>query len=327
MNNLDVVLFLRKKIPGENSIEELAKIICAHNSQIRLVEFPHYGKSIKEIFLNIRFAKKNAGTVNHFFSSSELIVAPFIRGYKIVTWHDVRTAFYTRNSLKRWLKKYLLRYIPMLFCDKITCISNHTYDELINYFPLVKDKTIVIHNPYNPSFEYVPKTMGEIPVILHIGTAERKNLIRVIEALNGVRCHLIIIGKLTKEQWDLLRKYNIDYENHFDVDFATIKQKYIKSDIVSFPSLYEGFGMPIIEGQAVGRPILTSTAGSIPEIASQSVMYVDAKDVKSIRAGFIELLNSASTRQKLIELGLQNINRFSATNITNEYNSLYYNYK
>lgn len=76
--------------------------------------------------------------------------------------------------------------------------------------------------------------------MLHIGTRPNKNLERVIEALEGIKCHLRIIGKLTSEQEKLLSEKKIKYSNGINLTDEEILNEYILCDIVSFPSLYEG---------------------------------------------------------------------------------------
>ena len=82
----------------------------------------------------------------------------------------------------------------------------------------------------------------------------------------------------------MLQKHKIDYENVYNLTEQEVLEKYINCDIVSFVSLHEGFGMPIIEGQSIGRPILTSNITPMKEIASNGgAILVNPWDVKSIR--------------------------------------------
>lgn len=322
------IVFLRKKIPGENSIEELTNILFENNKEVEVKCFPEYNSSIWGIIKNIIFAIKNQGNINHFFSPAEVYCAPFLRGAKIVTWHDLGTDFQTRNPLYRIVKKYFLRYFPMFFCRKITCISENTRNELLKYYPLLKNKVVKIYNPYNPKIVYSPPKVGnKEKIILHIGTGPRKNLERVIEALSGLKCKLHIVGKLSDEQRKLLSDNDIDFKNDSNVTFDRIISFYKNCDIISFPSLYEGFGMPIIEGQATGRPIVTSKSGAIPEIAGDSVMYVDPVDINSIREGFILLFNDDKVYNDLVNLGLNNIKRYTINIIQGKYKLLYNNLK
>lgn len=213
----------------------------------------------------------------------------------------------------------------MFFCRYITCISENTQQELQRCFPLIGRRIVKIYNPYNPNIIYTPKKsiISEEKIILHLGTGSRKNLENVIKALEGLRCKLYIVGKLSDLQLQLLSETRINYHNEFEVPFYRIIELYKECDVVSFPSFYEGFGMPIIEGQAIGRPILTSKSGAIPEIAGNSVLYVNPNDVMDIRNGFNRLLTDSCLYRKLVTLGINNVKKYSVEEIFKAYENLY----
>lgn len=314
------VLFLRKKIEGQNSIEELAYTLAANIPGLRIVNVPESNRSIMGMVRNVFFAIRNQGEVNLIFSPSESHLVPFLKGRTIITYHDIGTILSSPSKYVRWFRKLTSLTIPLKFMDSVICISKHTRTELCDLFPAVEKKTSVIYNPYNPLLRYHPKRFNsDMPMILHIGTARRKNLLRVIEALDGIRCRLHIVGKLSEEQAESLKSHHIDYSQEMDVDFRRIIELYEQCDIVSFPTLYEGFGMPVIEANAVGRVVLTSRVTSIPEIAGDAACFIDPYDVGSIRNGFLRLINEPELRDRLINCGLENVKRFHIDRIVDEY--------
>jgi glycosyltransferase involved in cell wall biosynthesis len=98
---------------------------------------------------------------------------------------------------------------------------------------------------------------------------------------------------------------------------------YQDADIVSFPSTYEGFGMPILEAQAVGRVVVTSRVLSMPEVAGEGACFVDPFDPSSIRRGLEQVIGDGDYRQKLIQKGFKNVERFDAERIANQYREVY----
>ena len=321
-----IVLFLRKKSLGENSIEELAYSLTQNIPNLSLKVLPANSRSIIGMFKNIIYAIKHQGDVNHVFSTGDNYIVPFIKNKTIITFHDIGTILSSHSLVIRFFRKIINLLLPLKFADVITCISNFTYSELLKLYPNIANKTVVIHNPYNPQFKYFPKSFNNsYPIILHIGTSSRKNLDRVIEAIKNIQCKLWIVGVLNPQQKRSLIENKIDFINEYDVSLNRIVELYGKCDIVSFPSLYEGFGMPIIEANAVGRVVLTSRVSSIPEIAKDAALYVNPYDIENIRKGFNRLITDTKLRKQLIENGQKNIKRFDIANIVSEYYKLYIN--
>ena len=323
---MSTVIFLRHKTLGQNSIEELAASLQQGIGQVVLKTFPAPSVNIWGMLKNIVFAIKHAGEVNHLSAPVESYVLPFIRGKKIVTWHDVSTALQSRSRLKKFLRFNVSMRWPMRYADFIVAISESTRRELESIYPQGAAKIRVIPNSYNRLFTYTPARSAfemHSPVILHIGTAKRKNLERVIPALEGIECILRIVGRLSADQTLLLDKHQISFTQESDVSLERIIELYRESDIISFPSLYEGFGMPIIEAGAIGRPVVSSRAGAIPEIAQDSVCYVDPEDISSIRSGFLRVIHEENYRKELIEKGRSNAQRYSPAHMCSAYADLY----
>jgi len=90
-----------------------------------------------------------------------------------------------------------------------------------------------------------------------------------------------------------------------------------------FASTYEGFGMPIIEAQAIGRPVITSNIGAMKEVALDTACLVDPYDVESIKNGIQKLIRDEAYRDLMIKKGLKNVERFSLETISNQYIALY----
>jgi glycosyltransferase involved in cell wall biosynthesis len=98
---------------------------------------------------------------------------------------------------------------------------------------------------------------------------------------------------------------------------------YAQADMVLFASTYEGFGLPIIEAQATGRPVVTSRVTAMPEVAGEGACLVDPYDVSSIRNGVLRVLDDGSYRDSLVHLGFENVRRFEPSLIASQYARLY----
>jgi glycosyltransferase involved in cell wall biosynthesis len=159
--------------------------------------------------------------------------------------------------------------------------------------------------------------------VLHIGTNPNKNLLRVVDALRGLPCHLRVIGCLNSEQRRCLDESGLDYSDAFNLTDAEMVSEYHSSDMVVFVSTYEGFGMPILEGQATGRPVVTSNLPSMTEVAGDGACLVDPFEVASIRAGIERVATDSGYRGRLIANGFVNVAGYTREVVGEMYGALY----
>jgi glycosyltransferase involved in cell wall biosynthesis len=159
---------------------------------------------------------------------------------------------------------------------------------------------------------------------LHYGTIEpRKNLGRVVEAYlaSGVQTPLVIAGGdgwLFQPEIALLDQVR---DGEGSAKRRIVKLKYLPAGVLAslvrgakallFPSLYEGFGLPVLEAMTMGTAVLTSTAGSLPEVAGNAAILVDPYDVDALRKGIIALDADVDLRQALVERGTVQAAKFS----------------
>lgn len=295
------------------------------NCEVDSIELPCSNYAIKSLIANIKYVKKQIKTKHYdiiHITGTEHYLLPFLQKEKtVMTVHDL--GFYTNNKkgIRSWIK-YLLWIRTLPLARYVTFISNKSKAEAENFIQFKEEKVSVIYDPISNEYTYHPKIINtKYPTILHLGTNPHKNLIRTIEALKEFPCKLCIVGKLHEDQMYMLQKHKIDYENVYNLTEQEVLEKYINCDIVSFVSLHEGFGMPIIEGQSIGRPILTSNITPMKEIASNGgAILVNPWDVKSIRDGYQEALTHSDN---LIKKGLENVKRFRLDIITSQYYNVY----
>jgi glycosyltransferase involved in cell wall biosynthesis len=243
----------------------------------------------------------------------------------VLTIHDCvfKTQFSKWNP-KYWIINWLWYQLPIRRSNVITTISEKTKREVVELTGIQESKIRIIPNFYDPRFQYIPKEFNKTcPRILQIGTKENKNLPRVIAALKGINCILDIIGPLDNSLIQLLTENKIRYINSVNIPFEELKKKYEESDLVLFISTYEGFGMPIIEANIVGRPLITSNLSPMNEIAANSALKVNPYDILDIKLAILQIIADEDLRRELIKNGLMNAERYNINTIANKYTSLY----
>lgn len=319
------IIQLHRAIGINYSIEHVFEILnkqLINRWQIQKVILPFAYVRPIGLIKNIFHARHMCNGFVHIVGEVHYI-AIFLPVKTMITIHDLSFIDFN-HGFKRHFFYWLWYYFPLRKATYVTCISQDVKTRLIKEFPFLKDKISVIYNPLDTIFTFKKKNFNiNCPVILHIGTSPNKNLERVIDALKGVDCDLHIVGRKSEKYERLLKEGGFRYTYRSNLSDKDILHEYEQADIVSFPSLYEGFGMPIIEGQAVGRAVLTSNIDPMKEIAGEAALLVDPYSVSDIRNGFLSLINNEKMRTELIIKGVRNAAKFDAENIAEKYSTLY----
>ncbi|MCA0238530.1 MAG: glycosyltransferase family 4 protein [Bacteroidetes bacterium] len=326
-----VIFFFRKKDPDAHSIEEVFNTVSNIFTQKKTLRVEHlyapeHSKSIINIIQNIIFAYNNQGEVNHVTGDIHYILLGLRKkNINILTIHDCRLLnIFPRTSIKFWIYKWFWLDIPLKRATKVTTVSQKTKLEIIKFTNCPPEKIVVIPNPANPIFKNEPREFNsDNPKILQVGTGSNKNLERVIQSLIGIPCKLVIIGQLFQNQLFLLEKNKINYENYFNISIEEVSRFYHECDFVVFASTFEGFGMPIIEANLSGTPIITSDISPINEIAGKAALFVDPYSITDIRSKILTMIYDKGLRERLIYYGFQNASKFSPSEISEKYFNLY----
>ena len=285
---------------------------------------PYPNATISSILKNGWFAKSEEkdNYINHITGDVHYLLWFLRRRKTIVTVHDIMYYYYLKGIKKKIWK--LLYITPLKRAAHVTFISDFAYKQVSEVINLDMKKVHIIPNPVDSSFTYSPKEFNiKKPIILHIGTLERKNLERTIEALDGIDCHLRIIGELKEQTIDLLKRHHIEYSNGMNLTHEEIVTEYRNADIINFPSLFEGFGMPIIEGQATGRIVITSNLSPMKEVAGNGAILINPHSVEDIRNAYLSVIQNKSIREHLINEGLKNIENYKVGKVVQQYTDLY----
>ncbi len=324
---MQTVFFFRKaNAPWHHSIEELFDtIISALPGRVTPQRYVMKENSTglwKRVYNTID-AARHQGEVNHITGDVHYI-AILMKKYKtILTIHDLRILS-SGGRLRIAVLKFFWFTLPARRVRYITVISEFIKKDLIEKTGIDSSKILVVHDCISPDIIPSPRKFNASkPVILQIGTTPNKNLHRVIPALERLDVTLIIIGKLTDEHLALLKQHNITWENHFNLPYSEVLDQYRKADIVLFASLYEGFGLPILEANAIGRPVIAGNNTSLPEVAGDAALIIDAENTEEIRQAVIQLISGEALRLKLINNGFENIKRFHPQTIGNKFADIY----
>lgn len=321
---MKIVLIYRQPRPGAFSIENLFHTIAATlRAQGEIVIEYEMGPR-SHLLADIRALRKLRADVYHITGDIHYAALLLPKEKAVLTIHDIGLYLFALRGWRRWLYKWLWLVLPARRVARVTAVSEATRQQLIDYLGMAEGRINVIDNCYASIFKQVGKRFDDrCPRILQVGTKSYKNVPRLIEALDGLPCHLVLVGALDDEILAALNRTAVSYENLVSLSQDDLLKQYQQADLVAFVSIGEGFGVPIIEAQAMGKPLITSNVEPMSSVAGDGACRVDPLSVPSIREGITKLLQEESYRQAVAAAGLRNAARYSPETISAEYGQLY----
>lgn len=320
-----VVMFQRRPLAGQQSIERVfADVRNALPPDISVTThiLPCESRGVKNRIHNIFFAWRNRGPINHVTGDVHYLALGLPGRSTILTVHDL-VSLGRLSGIRRTVLALFWYWLPVRRVRFVTTVSEWTRDELIQLLPFAAPKAVVVHNPVSPIFQASPLRYRHHPVVLQVGTGANKNLARVVEALRDLPVHLRIVGHLNSQQCAQLSAAQMDFSQICGITDEEMAREYSNCYLLLFPSTYEGFGLPILEAQASGRPVVTSSVASMPEVAGGAAMLVDPLDVTEIRRALQFLIDDQQLYQSLVERGLENAQRYTAISVAASYATIY----
>ena len=307
----------------EKIFEQVAKLLPADKFAVETVKLP-YGNSFTDILKNLLTFRKSEAEIYHVTGHIHYMSLVLPPDRTVLTIHDIGFLQH-EQLLNRLIIKKLFLDLPVRRLKYITAVSETTRQSILEHTNCPPEKIRVIENPVQEHYLGGKKKNFDknCPIILQIGITPNKNIPNLIKALDGLKCRLKIIGNLTDDLIRALEAGNIVYENAYGLDDMAMRQEYERADLVAFCSTFEGFGLPIIEAQAMRTPVLTSNISPLREVAGGGAFLADPRDISDIRRGILKIIDDDKFREEIIGKGLENIKRFDPRYIAGLYEKLY----
>lgn len=321
-----VIHHQRRPLPHQVSIERLFESVRGALSprwSAEVAVSPQYTKGLGPRLRNLRAASQRVGDVHHVVGDVQYLALALPPERLVVTIHDCVTL----HRLVGWPReafRQLWYRLPARRAAVVTTISESVRRELQRWIGDDAAHVEVIPNSVRDEFQPDPRPFRSgAPVVLQVGTGTNKNVERVAEALIGTGCHLHVVGDLSPEQRARITATGVPLRELGRLSDAGLVGAYRDADLLVFASLYEGFGLPIVEAQATGRPVVTSDRWSMPEAAGDGAVLVDPENVRSVREGVERVVGDAARRAALVQAGFANVARYRPATIAARYEAIY----
>ena len=236
----------------------------------------------------------------------------------VVTVHDLAVLRYP-EAFNRWTRTYSRLAIPGVVraAHRLIAVSEFTKRELVELLDVPAERITVIPNAAGEEFTPVGDAAGG-DYVLAVGTLEpRKNLSRLAEAVRRTKLELRVVGR---RGWGTLDVDGAGVRWLGEVPDAELAALYRGARCVAYPSLYEGFGLPVLEAMACGAPVVTSAGSATEEVAAGAAVLVDPRDAGSIAAGIEQALDR---REELGRLGIERARRYSWRDVVEQTVAVY----
>ncbi|MDO4715166.1 MAG: glycosyltransferase family 1 protein [Bacteroidales bacterium] len=264
------------------------------------------------------------------FHSSYYRYSTHAKAINVVTVHDFIYERFTHSlatMIHRWQKRAALRA-----ADIVVCISQNTKDDLLHYYPEISPERIrIIHNGVSDTYqplphEYTPPlTLQHDSYLLFVGSrAAYKRFDIAVATAQATGQSLAIVGPpLSSAEQALLNQHRVCWHAYGYLEEQALRYLYAKATALIYASEYEGFGIPIVEAQRCGCPVIACGFSSIPEVIGDYPILLTRPDVTEAMSYVDRLLHEPLFREKVVSLGYANAKRFSWQRMQEQYIQLY----
>lgn len=258
---------------------------------------------------------------------------------KVVTIHDLIFMHFPQyySFIDRMIHLWKFKKAAKT-ADVIIAISEQTKKDIIHYLKVPESKVKVVYQTCHAAFKQqqekdfldLVKSKYHLPerFILNVGTIEaRKNLGRVIQSLEGTGIPLVVVGSRKKKYAEtidkLIRKTGVEVYFLHGVDMQELAAVYTLANIFIYPSLFEGFGIPLIEAMYCGTPVITSNTSCLPEVGGAHSLYVDPLSIEDLRSKIRYLWTNESERIRRAEKSKDYVQKFNEKDIAEHMMKVY----
>ncbi len=327
---MKIVFFHRRRVGSQVSIEENFKPIIevlSKDNDVDVLNVPYAGANPIVLLKNIFYVRKHSikDGINHITGDINYCAVGLLGRPSVVTIHDDYPVRQARKGLLDKLYKWLLWvYLPIRCAKAPVCTTPSTMHNIKKYYNSSKLRVITHHTVPSILSDIHKPINKQCPRFLQVGSQQNKNLETTLKALSGLNCKLVVLKEMSKQQIELAQSLGVDYENKWNLPYEEVVKEYQNCDVVLFPSLYEGLGVPIFEGQAAGKPVITTNEDPMRWVAGNgAVLLNDPLDVGEYKAAISKILSDDVFREKIIEKGKDNAKRFSLEKAVKAYYDLY----
>lgn len=246
----------------------------------------------------------------------------------ITTFHDAN--YLNGNNPRPRFVKYLSESLNR--SDAIITISNNTKNDLLHYYPHLYSKNIkVIYHGIDEPYYLTERRLLDSEYILYVGGRQKyknfKTFVKAFSAIAPLYKGLKVVCTMTfftKDEIDLFQKLGVsDRMIAMKVNEEELNRLYRDAILFIYPSMYEGFGMPILEAMINRCPVILSEASCFPEIAQDAALYFKPQEADELASKMNIIIDSQEVRKKLVEKGLSRVSEFSWDKTAKQHIELY----
>lgn len=336
----DNIIFSLQKSGGISVVwyELLKRLLKERKNDLQVIEYQNANQNIFRSKLDLDFKKRKTLSdylllINRYlnpklkgmndpfiFHSSYYRISTNKNAINITTVHDFIYEKF-RSGIKKGIHCYQKKH-AILNSDFIICVSENTKNDLLTYYPKINSqKVYVIHNGVSEDYCINSKSNFEIDFepqkyIIYVGVRdEYKRFDIAVETAKQLKTNLVIVGggKLSKGEIDYINLHlaKNQYKLFTNLSNSNLNDLYSNALCLIYPSTYEGFGIPVIEAQRAGCPVIAYNNGAIKEIIGETALLFNTFNTTEIAKIITDNLFDSTLRNSIISAGFTNSKKYS----------------